>query len=109
MIVFAAVLLLVAGFFKLLDGIAAIANSHIFIGDAHFVVGDLRAWGWVMTIFGAAWLLASMTARLALAGDQPDGRMPEHPAQPPARHPYLIMNRNPATGRPRSPARHAAA
>ena len=43
-------------------------------------------------VLAAGWLLASMTARLALAGDRPDWRMPEHPAQPPARHPYRIMN-----------------
>ncbi len=43
-------------------------------------------------ILAAGWLLASMTARLALAGDRADWRMPERPAQPPARHPYLIMN-----------------
>ena len=43
-------------------------------------------------VLAAGWLLASMTARLALAGDRPDWRMPEHPAPPPARHPYLIMN-----------------
>ena len=43
-------------------------------------------------ILAAGWLFASMTARLALAGDLPDWRMPERPAQPPARHPYLIMN-----------------
>jgi diacylglycerol kinase family enzyme len=43
-------------------------------------------------ILAAGWLLASVTARLALAGDQSDWRMPEHPAQPPVRHPYLIMN-----------------
>ena len=60
LIIFAAVLLAAIGFFNLLDGIAAIANSHIFIGSAHYVVGDLRAWGWVMTIFGAAQLLASL-------------------------------------------------
>jgi len=59
MVVFAGVLLAVIGFFNLLDGIAAIANSHIFIGTAHYVVGDLRAWGWVMTIFGAVQLLAA--------------------------------------------------
>ena len=58
MIVFAAVLLATVGFFNLLDGIAAIANSHVFLGNAHYVVGDLRAWGWVMTIFGAVQLLA---------------------------------------------------
>jgi hypothetical protein len=45
-------------YFNLLDGIAAIAKSHIFIGNAHYVVGDLRLWGWVMTIFGAVQLLA---------------------------------------------------
>jgi hypothetical protein len=35
MIIFAAAMLAVIGFFNLLDGIAAIANSHIFIGNAH--------------------------------------------------------------------------
>jgi len=39
-----------------------------------------------------AWLLATVTARLALAGDAADWRMPEHPAQPPAARPFLIMN-----------------
>ena len=59
MVVFAGVLLAVIGFFNLLDGIAALANSNIFIGNAHYVVGDLRTWGWVMTIFGAVQLLAA--------------------------------------------------
>ena len=58
LVVFAAVMLAVIGFFNLLDGIAAIANSHIFIGNAHYVVGDLRLWGWAMTVFGAVQLLA---------------------------------------------------
>lgn len=47
---------------------------------------------WVALVSAAAWLLAAMTAGAALAGDQADWRMPERPAQPPARHPYLIMN-----------------
>ena len=58
LIIFASVMLAVIGFFNLLDGIAAIANSHVFIGNAHYVVGDLRLWGWVMTVFGAVQLLA---------------------------------------------------
>jgi len=58
MVIFAAVMLAVIGLFNLLDGIAAIAKSSFFIGGAHYVVGDLRAWGWVMTIFGAVQLLA---------------------------------------------------
>ena len=59
LIIFAGALLLVVGFFNLLDGIAAIANSHIFIANAHYVVGDLRAWGWSMTILGGLQLLAA--------------------------------------------------
>lgn len=58
MVIFAAALLGMAGFFNLLDGIAAIANSHVFVGNAHYVVGDLRAWGWVMTILGGLQILA---------------------------------------------------
>ena len=62
MIIFAAVLLAVIGFFNLLDGIAAIANSHVFIAGAHYVVGDLRAWGWLMAAFGAVQLVAAAGA-----------------------------------------------
>ena len=60
LVIFAAVLLAVIGFFNLLDGIAAIANSHIFIGNAHYVVGDLRLWGWIVIILGAVQLLAAV-------------------------------------------------
>jgi len=54
-----------------------------------FAVKDLL---WIALLSAGVWLLASMIARLALTGEQPDWRMPEHPAQPPVRHPYLIMN-----------------
>jgi diacylglycerol kinase family enzyme len=56
------------------------------------VVYAFRDLLWVAVVAAAAWLGAGMTARLALAGGQPDWRMPQYPAQPPARHPYLIMN-----------------
>jgi len=67
LILFAVVLLLVIGFFNLIDGIAAIANSHVFIANAHYVFGDLRAWGWITLIAGALQLLA---AAGVLAGNQ---------------------------------------
>lgn len=54
-----------------------------------FTVGGVL---WVAIVSAGVWLLAGVTARRALTGDQPDWRMPEYPAQPPARHPYLIMN-----------------
>ena len=56
---------------------------------AHALAGLL----WVAILAVAIWLLAAATARLALAGErETDWRMPEYPAQPPAAHPFLIMN-----------------
>ena len=56
------------------------------------VVFAFRGVLWVAIASAAAWLLASLVARVALAGKPTDWRMPEHPAEPPAKHPYLIMN-----------------
>lgn len=46
---------------------------------------------WVAIASAAAWLLAGVTARSALAGVRSDWRMPERPASP-ATHPFVIMN-----------------
>ena len=67
MIVFAVALLVTVGFFNLIDGIAAIANSHVFIANAHYVVGDLRVWGWVVLILGTLQIIAAVAV---LAGSQ---------------------------------------
>jgi len=67
MVVFAAVLLGMLGVFNVIDGIAAIARSSIFIGNAHYVIGDLRTWGWVALILGVLQALASIGV---LAGNQ---------------------------------------
>ena len=58
LVFFAAVMLLVVGIFNVIDGIAAIANSHLFVANAHCVIGDLRAWGWVALMLGLLQLLA---------------------------------------------------
>ena len=67
MVVFAASLLGVAGIFNLIDGIAAVARSHVFVANAHYVIGDLRTWGWVALVLGALQLLAMLGV---LAGNQ---------------------------------------
>ena len=59
---------------------------------AVIVVFAFRGVLWVAVASAAAWLLAGVVARVALAGDRADWRMPEYPAEPAARHPYLIMN-----------------
>jgi hypothetical protein len=50
LIVFASILLFVDGFFNMIYGIAAIHHSQVFVANAHYVFGDLRAWGWITLI-----------------------------------------------------------
>ncbi len=59
LVIFASVLLAVLGFFNLIHGISAVANSHVFVGNAHYVFGSLRTWGWITLIFGVLLLLAA--------------------------------------------------
>src|SRR5215467_12836100 len=59
LIVFASVLLVILGCFNLIYGIAAIANSHVFVANAHYVFGGLRTWGWITLILGVLQLLAA--------------------------------------------------
>jgi hypothetical protein len=67
LIFFASILLLVAGFFNMIYGIAAIAQSHVFVANAHYVFGNLRAWGWITLIIAVLQLVA---AGGILAGNQ---------------------------------------
>ncbi len=67
LILFASILLVVVGFFNMIYGIAAIANSHVFVAGAHYVFGSLRGWGWVTLILGVLLLVA---AAGVMAGNQ---------------------------------------
>jgi diacylglycerol kinase family enzyme len=58
---------------------------------AVIVVYAFAALLWVAVASAAAWLVAGVAARSALAGDQACWRMPERPADP-ARRPFVIMN-----------------
>ena len=60
LIIFASVLLLVVGFWNLVQGISAIAKSHVYVANAHYVFGDLRSWGWVTLIFSILLLLSGV-------------------------------------------------
>jgi hypothetical protein len=56
-VMFAGVLLLLLGTLNVIDGIAAIGKSHFYVGDAHYVFGDLKTWGWVALCIGLLLLL----------------------------------------------------
>jgi hypothetical protein len=67
LVLFASVMLVIIGCFNLIYGIAAIANSHVFVANAHYVFGNLRTWGWITLIIGVLQLLA---AAGVVAGNQ---------------------------------------
>ena len=67
LILFASILLVVVGCFNVIEGIAALANSHVFVANAHYVFGDLKTWGWITLILGILQLLAAVGI---LAGNQ---------------------------------------
>ncbi len=67
LVLFGSILLVVIGCFNLIYGIAAIAQSHVFVANAHYVFGNLKTWGWITLIIGILQLLA---AAGVLAGNQ---------------------------------------
>src|SRR6516165_9301212 len=93
-VVAAVVGLAAAYFFLARRGIWRWLSLVIFIAApiVVIVVYAFRNLLWIAIVAAVIWLLASVTARLALTETEADWRMPELPAQPPARHPYLIMN-----------------
>ena len=58
-VIFAGVLLLMAGTLNFISGLAAIGNSSFFVHNAHYVVGSLNTWGWIVLWVGVVqWLVA---------------------------------------------------
>ena len=90
----AAVSLTVAFFFLSRRGVRRWLSLAAFaLGPIAVIVSyALASLLWVAIVSAAGWLLAGLTARWALAGNKADWRMPEHPAQPPTAHPFVIMN-----------------
>jgi hypothetical protein len=59
LVTFASVALGIVGCFNLIYGIAAVANSHVLVANAHYVFGDLRTWGWITLAIGFLQLIAA--------------------------------------------------
>jgi hypothetical protein len=51
-VVFAGIMIMMAGVLNFIYGIAAISNSHFFVANAHYVISDLNTWGWVVLVLG---------------------------------------------------------
>jgi hypothetical protein len=52
-VVFAGVMLVMAGVINVIYGIAAISNSHFYVASTRFVFSDLTTWGWIVLVIGA--------------------------------------------------------
>ena len=59
-VMFAGVLLLFLRTINVIDGIAAIGKAHFYVGNAHYVFGDLKTWGWVALFIGVIQLLVGL-------------------------------------------------
>ena len=71
-VVFAAVLLLIAGTLNLIYGIGAISDAHFYTANGtHYVFGSLHTWGWITLILG----VIQLTAGFSLFGGGAYGRV----------------------------------
>jgi hypothetical protein len=61
MMVFAAVMLMIAGILAVMRGIAAIAEDEVFVSTPNYVFAfDLTGWGWIHLILGALAVVVSL-------------------------------------------------
>lgn len=67
LVLFASILLFVVASFNLIYAIAAITKSHVFVAHAHYVIGDLRVWGWTTLVLS---ILQFLAAGGVLTGNQ---------------------------------------
>ena len=59
-VMFAATMLGLAGIWNVIDGILAISKSHVYSATGtQYVFSDLKTWGWIVTLVGAACLAAT--------------------------------------------------
>jgi hypothetical protein len=60
-VVFAAVLLLIAGTINIVYGIGALDSANIYANDTRFIFTDLNTMGWVLIVLGVIQLTAGFS------------------------------------------------
>jgi hypothetical protein len=60
-LVFAGIMILIAGVLNSIWGIAAIDSASFFIEQERFILSDLNTWGWVILIIGILQLFAAFS------------------------------------------------
>jgi hypothetical protein len=60
-VVFAAVLLLIAGTLNVIYGFGALDDANIFVNDTRYILDDLNTLGWVLIILGVIQLIGGFS------------------------------------------------
>ena len=60
-LLFAGVMILLAGIMNTVGGIAAIDEAHVYVQDASYVFSDLSTWGWIILVIGIMQLFAAFS------------------------------------------------
>jgi hypothetical protein len=60
-VLFAGIMLLVAGILNIIYGIAAIDDSSFFVHNTKYIISNLNTWGWVMLVLGAIQVIAAFS------------------------------------------------
>lgn len=60
-LLFAGVMVMIAGFLNVIYGIAGIGNAHWLEANTSYVFSNLKTWGWIVLIVGLAQLVAAFS------------------------------------------------
>src|SRR5688572_11028878 len=60
-VVFAALLLLLAGVINLVYGIGALDEANVFVGDSRLIFDDLNTLGWMLIVVGVIQLIGGVS------------------------------------------------
>jgi hypothetical protein len=60
-LLFAGIMVLIAGTLNCIWGIAAIDGANFFVEDERFILSDLNTWGWIVLIIGVIQLFAAFS------------------------------------------------
>jgi len=60
-ILFAGIMILIAGILNIIWGIAAIGNANFFEHNTDYIFSSLKGWGWIILILGIIQVLAAFS------------------------------------------------